>query len=179
MNFMIQNIDLIIFAIGMLLINCLVFFIKTDNDIVLKIADYFKNFNVIYISYLIIAGLILGLTLGLKIISVCTVLFSSANKIGPSLSCLLLSPMTFFFFFVFFLIIQFVVYLLLSSKWIKLNTNIKNIVFVVMSFFSVCFIGFLNNNLSKLHKRRMTIVFIDALPLQNAAVQNTKLENYQ
>ena len=95
MNFIIQNIDLIIFTIGMFLVNYTIFFIKTDNKIILQIADYLKNFNIIdmsyYISYLAILGLIIVLILGLKLISICMLLFSSANKVGFELSCFLSS----------------------------------------------------------------------------------------
>ena len=177
MSFIIQNIDLIIFSIGMFLVNYTIFFIKIDNEIILRIADYLKNFNIIDMSYLVILGLILGLILVLKLISIYMLLFSSTNKMGFQSSCFL-SLITFSLFFIFSIGIQFVVYLLLSRNWIKqLNPNIKNIVFAIMSVFSVLFINIANINLSKLHPRKMGIIFIDALPLQNAKLQNTKLEN--
>jgi len=130
-----------------------------------------------YISYLAILGLIIVLILGLKLISICMLLFSSANKVGFELSCFL-SSITFSLFFIFFVGIQFVVYLILSKNWIiQLNTNIKNITFIIMSVFSVLFINITNINISKLHPRKMSAMFIDFLPLQNAKLQNAKLEN--
>ena len=155
---MIQNfIDLAIFGIGILITNA-IFFKKTANYTVSQTVNYLKNFNAIYVSYLVI--------LGIKVISTFVSCFLAGNKINSGLSCLLLSPITFSLFFIFVLTIEFLVYLLLSSDLIKLSTNIQNIIFVVISLVSIFLIYFLNIYLSKLDQKTMSTIFMNALPLQ-------------
>jgi hypothetical protein len=150
-------IDIMIFGIGILITNA-IFFKKTENYTVSQTVDYLKNFNAICVSYLVI--------LGVKLISTFTTIFLVGNKISCGLSCLLLSPITFSLFFVFVLIIEFLVYLLLSSNSIKLNTNMQNIIFVIISLVGTFSLYFLNTHLSKLDEKTMSIIFKNALPLQ-------------
>ena len=160
-------IDLTIFAIGILFAN-IIFFIELNGYTNIQKINYLKNSNNIYMSYLLISTL--------KIISTFVAVFyritenqTAFQKLFSVLSCLILSPTIFSFFFIFSIGIQFVVFLSLSTNRFQQNTNIKNIVFVLMSLFSIWFIYFLNTSLSTLTFSNETIntIFMSALPLQN------------
>ena len=90
------------------------------------------------------------------------------QKLFAALSCLILSPITFSFFFIFSIGIQFIVYLSLSTNQFQQSTKTKNIIFVIMSVFSIWSINFINTSLSKLTLRNQTMntIFMNALPLQ-------------